>query len=294
MSKREYSLDLLKFLSIVLIIFHHYQQTFNIFFEKGINFYNGEFYFGYIVELFFILSGIFTYKNIEIIKNIKFSSFFLKKYLRFLPLIFISGLVYLFLEVFYVKLTGTNFTYSFFTTVTSLFGVSRCFSERIMINNPVWYISVLLLCYILFFLVTKFAEKYNINKMFLYICVMIGSFILRFFLIKNMISLPLLSDHIMRGYTTFFYGIIIAKLLKNKNIKNNKFTFIISIFVCLLVVIFFKYISHVIYLPLIFIIYPCLIVVFQHSLLDKIFNKKMFSKLCTGVCFGQPDDFPKA
>ena len=36
--KREYSLDILKFLATTFIIFHHYQQLTDTFFENGINF----------------------------------------------------------------------------------------------------------------------------------------------------------------------------------------------------------------------------------------------------------------
>lgn len=49
-------LDLIKAVSITLIVFHHYQQSFSSTFN-GVNFYGGSFYFGFIVELFFMISG---------------------------------------------------------------------------------------------------------------------------------------------------------------------------------------------------------------------------------------------
>ena len=51
--------DILKIVSATLIVFHHYQQVFKVRFN-GINFYDGAFNFGYLVELFFIISGILT------------------------------------------------------------------------------------------------------------------------------------------------------------------------------------------------------------------------------------------
>ena len=57
MKKRDYSLDLLRIFATTIIIFHHYQQGSGAVY-KYINFWGGGFYFGYLVELFFILSGI--------------------------------------------------------------------------------------------------------------------------------------------------------------------------------------------------------------------------------------------
>ena len=57
--KRYYNLDIIKMISSILIVFHHYQQLSGITFD-GINFYGGKFLFGYLVELFFMISGFVT------------------------------------------------------------------------------------------------------------------------------------------------------------------------------------------------------------------------------------------
>ena len=54
--KRIYTLDVVKILASICIIFHHYQGEFGVQFSH-FNFHNGRFYFGYLVELFFIISG---------------------------------------------------------------------------------------------------------------------------------------------------------------------------------------------------------------------------------------------
>ena len=59
--KREGSLDLLKFLATCCIVMHHFQQITGAFFEGHLNFYSGNFYWGYLVELFFLVSGYFAY-----------------------------------------------------------------------------------------------------------------------------------------------------------------------------------------------------------------------------------------
>ena len=43
-------------LGTILIVFHHYQQIADAFGENGINLWGGDFYFGYLVELFFMIS----------------------------------------------------------------------------------------------------------------------------------------------------------------------------------------------------------------------------------------------
>lgn len=50
--QRIYSLDLLKTLGTVIIVFHHYQQYMEVTFASGINFFAGAFPFQYTVELF--------------------------------------------------------------------------------------------------------------------------------------------------------------------------------------------------------------------------------------------------
>ena len=56
MKERYYNLDLIKSIAAVFIVFHHYQQMANVKFD-GINFFGGSFYWGYLVELFFLISG---------------------------------------------------------------------------------------------------------------------------------------------------------------------------------------------------------------------------------------------
>lgn len=51
---RFHSLNCLKFILAVVIVFHHFQQTLDVKFAH-INFFHGKIYFGYAVEFFFII-----------------------------------------------------------------------------------------------------------------------------------------------------------------------------------------------------------------------------------------------
>lgn len=51
-NERKYSLDVLRIIATILIIFHHYGQVTGLYLEGHINYWNGRFYFGYVVEFF--------------------------------------------------------------------------------------------------------------------------------------------------------------------------------------------------------------------------------------------------
>ena len=62
-NERKYSLDVLRIIATILIVFHHYGQVTGLYLEGHINYWNGRFYFGYVVEFFFLLSGYFMYRE---------------------------------------------------------------------------------------------------------------------------------------------------------------------------------------------------------------------------------------
>ena len=68
LNERNYALDFFKIIATILIVWHHYQQSLEIKFNR-INFYYGKFYFGYLVELFFAISGFLMFKYIQKIKD---------------------------------------------------------------------------------------------------------------------------------------------------------------------------------------------------------------------------------
>ena len=88
-TKRFHSLDFLKFLSAVMIVFHHFQQMTNTKFEH-INFYFGRIYFGNLVELFFIISGFVTAFGLQNKKPENFKKWIIGKSVRIYPMTMLS------------------------------------------------------------------------------------------------------------------------------------------------------------------------------------------------------------
>ncbi len=103
--KRFYSLDVLKFLAAILIVFHHFHQCFGSGNMK-ILFYEGSvIYYGHLVEFFFILSGIFMAIKNDVNQNTAFGKFISKKIIRLMPVAALSVIVFSILSAIYFHIT---------------------------------------------------------------------------------------------------------------------------------------------------------------------------------------------
>ena len=161
--ERDYSLDFIKIISTIFIIFHHYQQVMGVYFENKINFFNGKFYFGYVVEMFFVLSGLFMYTYVEKIQdNLTFVKFYLRRLGRLFPLLMVGAISYEIFLVIYQHMyydSWFGITPTFWGTVISSLGIQDGWAlPNPCVNNPTWYISVLMLCYVIFLFFSLYSE----------------------------------------------------------------------------------------------------------------------------------------
>lgn len=211
---RNYGIDLLKIISTVLILFHHYQQVTGAYFSS-INFFQGKFYFGYIVELFFVISGYVVYPYIRMIykDEIDLKLFYWKKFKRFFPMVAFGAIVYEILLYIYVYILHNNWFDIYPTlwgTILDIFLIQSGWSfTNPCVNNPTWYISVLMLCYVIFYLLTKYAKEKKINEIYLYLFIMFIGISINTYRIE----LPFFNSNTCRGYYAFFWGLILRKLM---------------------------------------------------------------------------------
>ena len=210
MKKRNPSLDILKFCAMILIVLHHYQQIYEVSFS-GINFYGGKFNFGWVVELFFELSGLVIIKYIPRIKEgLAFREFILKRYFRIAPVMIPSVLVYAFIYSWESSLvTGTWATgkITLWNILITCLGIQNGWvCENPGINNPLWYISVLLLCYVVFYILTALAARIHTSEINLYIAVIFLGIAIQ----TCRWEAPFLMFNTSRGYTAFFCGILLG------------------------------------------------------------------------------------
>ena len=280
--ERNYSLDFLKIIAtIILIVFHHYQQILNVEF-RGVNFFGGRFYFGYLVEFFFLVSGFLMFNYIEKIKEgLTFKEFFLRRVIRLMPLIIIAAISYEILLYIYPKVFGDyfyNLKLDFWGLIISILGIQAGWSfENPMINNPMWYISVLVLCYIIFYISTKISISKKYNYIYFYVAIVFLGLSIQ----KNGTDLAFFNSYTARGYYAFFFGLVFSILFNTYKIS--KFIKILSIFT--VVFITFLILKHYYILErninytLTFIYYPSLIIIFNSGLLKRILSSKIIGKI---------------
>lgn len=212
---RNYSLDLLKVLATVFIIFYHYQQIVGVRFPGPFNFCGGEFFWGYMVELFFVISGFLTAKYISrIAEGLRFPGFFLRKARRLLPIMAVAAVCFELVYFFYFRTYETQW----FQAGFDLFGVlldslglqvGWCF-RNLDVNTPTWYCSVLLLCYAIFFFWTWLARRLRVSPAYFYILMVLLGCSLKEFWPSE---LPFIGVPAARGYYAFFFGVLLGMAL---------------------------------------------------------------------------------
>ena len=284
--KRDYSLDFIKIIATILIVFHHYQQVVGGHF-RYIDFFGGKFYYGYVVELFFILFGYFMFKYISKIKNgLSFKDFFKQRYLRFLPIMALTSIVYsicLYIYTNVLNLSWFNYKFSLWGTISSSLGLAEGWGmKNPFINYPNWYISVLLICFVVFYLMVYISKKKNISEIILFAFVIF----LGFAISNYEINFLFMTSQVARGYYAFFFGVILAIILNNKS--PNLLIQILSAVIVIVVPIIIHYNTSI--LPndvnyfMTFIYYPALIIIFKFKFINKLFRVK-FIEVVSNITF---------
>lgn len=219
MDNRNYSLDIIKIVATIIIVFHHYQQIFETTFPTGLNYYDGKFNFAYIVELFFILSGYFLYNYIKRINSgLGFDTFITSKLKRLLPMLTISAIGYEIVVVWgsycgaqYISQNSIHVV--IWGLVTSSLGIQEGWGiTDYWVNHPIWYVSVLIWCYVLFFFVTWLARRIKTSPEKFYIFIIILGIGMK----SYNISLPFLNTQMYRGYISVFTGVLLASLVDKR------------------------------------------------------------------------------
>ena len=199
------------------VLFHHYQQLTGTFFYRGINFYGGKFYFGYIVEVFFLMSGFFMVPYVAKIQDkMSFPAFFGKRLIRLLPSMIVATVAYDVALFFYVRLCNGTLRYPtninvFGSIVTALGLGSWSITKDFEINPICWYVSVLLLCYILMYIFVFLSKITKIPAGILLAIPMIAGVVITH--VTEFSIIPFLSTRIARGYIHFFGGLLIGIII---------------------------------------------------------------------------------
>ena len=226
--------DIIRIILTAAVLFHHYQQLTGTFFYRGINFYGGKIYFGYIVEAFFLMSGFFMVPYIAKIQDkMSFPEFYGKRLIRLIPSMIVSVILYdVFLYVF-VNFADGHIRYPekinvFGSIITALGMGNWCITKDFEINAVSWYVSVLLLCYIVMYVLTFISKKTKIPVAILFLIPMAAG-VIRIYGMEFS-NIPFFNPRIGRGYIHFFGGLqlgiifvgLFGKSRKANEIAKNK------------------------------------------------------------------------
>lgn len=281
--KREYGLDVLKAAAAALIVLDHFQlcigADYRFPFYPGV----GDFDFGYLVELFFLLSGLFAARYVQRIRDgLSFREFFLRRYLRLFPLMALSSACWsaLFLLLGLHRLDGAwaRQTPSLWSLAVTSLGVQAGWGfANSFINQPLWYLSVLIFCYLLFYVLVRVSKRLGVSPYYLF-----GGMIFVGAGIRSYdIELPFLNNTMSLGYCSFFAGVLLEALLRRR--KPGKPV----LFACALLVAgitalmctdrftLIGDIKHV----LTFLYFPAIIVLFRSEAAARLFRSPVFGLL---------------
>lgn len=280
-SKRLYSLDFLKFIASLLIVLHNYQ---------GYSLENCGIpdidVLKYLVEFFFLLSGFFAFDYIEKIMRgtVNLKQFFSRKAKRLLPLLFVSIIGYnIAISLYYTYIKPKNFKIDFWNSVLTSLGISNGWifpDNDVYINGPTWYIAVLLLCLVIFYILTYIAKRLKITPFYFYCAVVL----IGLAFVENDLDKVFLFERSCRGYYSFFFGVILGYLIKNR--KPTKLLYIlstISIVGSSLLYIFNYTKGNTVYFLTFFTFAP-LIILFTSDPIVKLFDHSIFGTL-GGISF---------
>lgn len=279
-SDRSFSLDFLKIVGTTIIVFHHFQQITGVY-VVGVNFWGDYFYWGYIVELFFMLSGYFMYKYAQNMGEQSLFVWYVQRAKRLLPLVAISAVVYELLLLIHSWMYGNTWAdlpVTIWGTVITALGIQEGWVlANPGVNNPTWYISVLLACYVVFYLVTKLAHKCRFSPIYCYV----GMVLLGIGICTYGIQRPFMNSQVARGYYSFFWGLIIAHFTHTFGIKKAS----VGLSICTIIGLSAAFVTSSAKLQgelvwlLTFLFYPALIILFETKAVKFLFRHKIWQIL---------------
>lgn len=272
--KRIYSLDVLRIIAAAMIVLHHYQQITGSYFGGRYNFRA----FSVVVEFFFFLSGFVSYKYAKG-EALGFLPYIKKRALRLLPLVVITSVAYEVLLVIYNNVCKSEW---FLGNEISLWGLLlnclglQCgwFFKNPGVNNPAWYVSVLLLCYVIYWLLDTWSRKKQVPAKMLYLAMIILGVITWVF----DWNVPFVNAYAARGYYSFFWGLLLGSIWKGRKIKPIGTIVLVMLLTALYLVPDWSRILEweVHNFVLLFLCYPVIVFLFLSEPVQKILDFKVF------------------
>ncbi len=242
--------------------------------------------------MFFLISGYVMCRYVKVIYEGKVSLklWTAKRTLRCIPMMTIAAVAFeisLYIHSHKYGLDWFGFKPTVWGTVVASLGVqSNGFFENPCLNNPTWYISVLFLCYVVFYLLTVLARKWRISPAYFYAAmVLLGCGIATYG-----VNWLFLEGQMARGYRGFFFGLLLAMTIEKQGGTPSRGLILASIAALtgfVLALIFDRTVlEYYIQYNLTFLVFPALIVLLETPVARKLFSWKLwgeFGKVSFGV-----------
>lgn len=280
-TERNRTFDMVKVIATIGILLHHYQQEAITITGKNvhgfpINFYGGSFNWGYLVELFFLLSGFFMLPYIEKIYNgLTFYQFYTRRAARLLPLVavssvFCAAVLLLYDKIYVGAYYGTD--PSIFGVVIQALGIQAGWAfKNPYLNNPTWYCSVLMLCYLIFFAIVYWSRRLRISPCYGFVfMIFLGCSVYTYksqlpsFNTPSELQVPFLDSLAHRGFYSFFAGVLLAMLMPR--FRKWRGTFWAGlVFLAVFAAAYYKKDGNLQYMPflLTFLVYPVILLLLE-------------------------------
>lgn len=97
-----------------------------------------------------------------------------------------------------------------------LFGGKPIFNAPLTLNGPIWFVNVLMLCYIVAFILTKLFSK--CRSAFWFVLPILAGVMMQY----SGVSFAGWNTQIARGYIAFFVGLLLGRAIKNLYKLNQK------------------------------------------------------------------------
>ncbi len=272
--RRDHSLDFLKIAATLVIVLHHYERAFGTHFS-ALNFGNGSFYFGYMVELFFMISGFIAFSSIKKIQEgLSFDKYFSGKFMRLFPLAAISTIVF---SAMYLIVWGTEGFSIFKAIVTAVCVQKGGAFDEVLVNSHLWFLSVLLICFAFFFIIIRVSQRARIN--WRYGCLFM--IILGASVMSASWEMPFFNTSTARGYMAFFMGVLLASFLKKHKPGLLMFfgSLLVAIITVLLIIFRFDIMEYGLNYILIFVLFPAIIILFESPPLQKMLDCRILGTM---------------
>lgn len=278
---RNYALDCIKVLATTFILFHHYQQISRAQYMQHPNFYFNEYFdWAWMVELFFVISGFFAFMQFPK-DNISFGTYLGKKLKRLLPVMTCSVVVYCALNYLHMVIYQKPW---FFNDIPNVWGIivsglglqTGLGLNGYRLNNPLWFVSVLIQCYCLTYVVSKLSwkKKWPLAWMLIILLFVIQD------LRSRSVEFAFMGYDTKRGYISFIVGGLVALFVSNYQITRPvKVLCAINIIVFIWFIIFAPgYIEAV--SAFVFLFCPSLIILLQTDCAQRVFRHSIWQVMC--------------